>query len=209
MFTGIVEEVGVIKAARRGELVIRAHQALEGVRVGDSIAVNGVCLTVTALGPDSFTAGVMPETLRRSNLAELRVGEEVNLERALSAGSPMGGHFVQGHVDGTGKVLSRSREEDAIVVRISAPPDLMHYIVPKGFVAVDGASLTVVDWQPDSFTVSLVPHTQAHITLARRPLGSTVNIEVDIIGKYVERFISARQPRISMEFLAEHGFTSS
>ncbi|HLB11755.1 MAG TPA: riboflavin synthase [Dehalococcoidia bacterium] len=206
MFTGIIEEIGKIRAAHRDRLVIGACRALEGTKIGDSISVNGVCLTVTDLSSDSFTIGVMPETLRRSNLGELRPGDEVNLERALGAGAPMGGHFVQGHVDGTGMIVAMTPEENAILVRISAPPEVTHYVVAKGFIAVDGVSLTVVDWEPGSFTVSLVPHTQANITLTRKRRGDTVNLEVDIIGKYVERFITARRGPITEAFLAEHGF---
>jgi len=206
MFTGIIEELGKIRSASRDRLVIGAKRTLQGVKMGDSIAVNGVCLTVTAFTADSFTTGVMPETLRRSNLGGLRSGDVVNLERALGAGSPMGGHFVQGHIDGTGKVVSVATEENALIVRISAPPEVTRYIVPKGFIAVDGVSLTVVDWEPESFRVSLVPHTQANITLTRKRPGDTVNLEVDIIGKYVERFVSARQGPITEAFLAEHGF---
>lgn len=206
MFTGIIEEIGTVRAAGRDRLLIGARRALEGVRIGDSIAVNGVCLTATAISRDAFTVEVVPETLRRSNLGELRAGDEVNLERALGAGAPMGGHFVQGHVDGTGRIVSISPEENALMVRISAAPEVMRYIVPQGFVAVDGVSLTVVDWEPGSFTISLVPHTQANITLARKRSGSTVNLEVDIIGKYVERFLAARQGPITEAFLADHGF---
>ncbi|MDO8688514.1 MAG: riboflavin synthase [Dehalococcoidia bacterium] len=206
MFTGIVEEIGTVRAARPASLVIGACKALVGTKIGDSIAVNGVCLTVTAISQDSFEAEVMPETLRRTNLGQLRAGDKLNLERALGAGAPMGGHFVQGHVDGGGKVVSVTPEGNALIVRISALPEVTHYIVPKGFIAVDGVSLTVVDWEPGSFTVSLVPHTQANITLIRKKPGDAVNLEVDIIGKYVERFITARQGSISEGFLAEHGF---
>lgn len=206
MFTGIIEETGKVRSASHDRLVVGARRVLEGVKIGDSIAVNGVCLTVTAFSPESFTIGVMPETLRRTNLGELSPGDEVNLERALGAGAPMGGHFVQGHVDGTGRIVSVTREENAQIVRTSASPEVMRYIVPKGFIAIDGVSLTVVDWEPASFTVSLVPHTQANITLAGKKRGDTVNLEVDIIGKYVERFISARQGTITEAFLAEHGF---
>ncbi len=206
MFTGIVEEMGTVRAAYTDRLVIGARKVLEGTRIGDSIATNGVCLTVIAMSQDSFTIEVMPETLRRTDLGQLRSGDRVNLERALGAGAPMGGHFVQGHVDGTGKIVSVTPEGNALVVRIAAPPEVMRYIVPKGFIAMDGVSLTVVDWEPGSFTVSLVPHTQANITLIHKKTGETVNLETDIIGKYVERFIIARQGSISEGFLAEHGF---
>lgn len=198
--------MGTVRAAYADRLVIGARKVLEGTRIGDSIATNGVCLTVIAMSQDSFTIEVMPETLRRTDLGQLRSGDRVNLERALGAGAPMGGHFVQGHVDGTGKIVSVTPEGNALVVRIAAPPEVMRYIVPKGFIAMDGVSLTVVDWEPGSFTVSLVPHTQANITLIHKKTGETVNLETDIIGKYVERFIIARQGSISEGFLAEHGF---
>lgn len=206
MFTGIVEEKGTIRAAYPDRLVVSARLVLEGTKIGYSIAVNGVCLTVISISQDSFTVEVMPETLRLTNLGQLRAGDSANLERALGAGAPMGGHFVQGHVDGTGKFMSVRPEGNALIVRISAPPGLANYIVPKGFIAVDGVSLTVVDWEPGSFTVSLVPHTQANITLIHKKPGEAVNLEVDIIGKYVERFIMARQGSITEGFLAEHGF---
>jgi len=206
MFTGIVEEMGTLRVAYADRLVIGARKVLEGTKIGDSIAVNGVCLTVTAMTQDSFTIEVMPETLRRTDLGQLRPGDRVNLERALGAGAPMGGHFVQGHVDGTGRVVSITPEGNALVVRIAAPPEVMRYVVPKGFIAMDGVSLTVIDWEPGSFTVSLVPHTQANITLIHKRTGETVNLETDIIGKYVERFILARQGSITEGFLAEHGF---
>lgn len=207
MFTGIVEEMGAIREAGREHLVIGARKVLEGTKIGDSIAVNGVCLTVTALTTDSFTIGVMPETLRRTDLGKLRPGDQVNLERALGAGAPMGGHFVQGHVDAAGTIVSITPEGNARIVRIAAPPEVLHYVVPKGFIAIDGVSLTVVDWEPGSFTVSLIPHTQENITLPRKKQGDTVNLEADIISKYVERFISARRESITEGFLAEHGFT--
>lgn len=207
MFTGLVEEIGKVRTAHHDRLAIGARRTIDGVKLGDSLAVNGVCLTVTAFSADSFTAEVMPETLRRSNLGQLRPGDEVNLERSLGAGAPMGGHFVQGHVDGTGQVVSMTREENAQIARISAPPEVLRYIVPQGFVAVDGVSLTVVDWEPGAFTVSLVPHTQVNITLTHKKRGDTVNLEVDIIGKYVERFLSTRQgSSITEAFLAEQGF---
>ncbi|MBI2848514.1 MAG: riboflavin synthase [Chloroflexi bacterium] len=206
MFTGIIEEIGTVQAVRKDVLVFGARKVLEGTRIGDSIAVNGVCLTVTFMDGESFTVGVMPETLRRSNLGQLKVSDAVNLERALGAGERMGGHFVQGHVEGVGHVLSVVPEENALVVRISAPPELMRYIVPKGFVAVDGVSLTVVECDERSFTVSLVPYTQENIALPQKGVGMVVNLETDIIAKYVERFLATRQPKLTMEFLAEHGF---
>ncbi|TAK35666.1 MAG: riboflavin synthase [Chloroflexota bacterium] len=213
MFTGIVEEVGTVVSARSDELVVRASTVLEGTRLGDSIAVNGVCLTVVTFAagaPGWFAVGLMEETLRRSNLGELRPGDRVNLERAMALGGRMGGHLVQGHIDGVGRVLSHTREREALRIRFSAPAEIMRYIVEKGFIAVDGASLTVAEVDQSSFAVSLVNFTQQHITLPEKRPGSTVNLEADIIGKYVERLLGARggQGKVTLEFLAEHGFGS-
>jgi riboflavin synthase len=193
MFTGIVEEVGVMDSLSEVEggwsLTVKAQTALEGARQGDSLAVNGVCLTVVDLSVDSFTVGLSPETLRRTNLGALRPGDGVNLERSLAANGRMGGHFVQGHVDGTGEVREFRPEGDSLWVTVGAAPELLRYIVPKGYIAVDGVSLTVVDVFPDAFTFMLVAYTQRHITLPRKPALSRVNLEVDIIGKYVEKLI--------------------
>jgi riboflavin synthase len=193
MFTGIVEEIGVMESlsevAGGWSLTVKARTALEGARLGDSIAVNGACLTVTALAGDGFTAGVSPETLRRTNLGALRHGDGVNLERSLAANGQIGGHFVQGHVDGTGEVRAFRPDGDSLWVTVGAAPGLLRYIVPKGFIAVDGVSLTVVDVFPDAFTFMLVAYTQQHITLPRKPTDSRVNLEVDILGKYVEKFM--------------------
>ena len=188
MFTGIVEEVGTVVTARPDELVVRASVVLEGTKLGDSIAVNGVCLTVVqfAVGaPGWFAVGLMEETLRRSNLGELRPGDRVNLERAMALGGRMGGHMVQGHIDGVGRVLSQTRERGALRIRFSASDGIMRYIVEKGFIAVDGASLTVAEVDRSSFSVSLVNFTQLHITLPEKRPGSTVNLEADIIGTRV------------------------
>jgi len=205
MFTGIVEEVGTVRAAGPGRLTIAAQKVLEDTKKGDSMAVNGVCLTVTELSPDSFSADVMPETLRRTNLGLLRPGDAVNLERPVAAGGRFGGHFVQGHVDGTGKVLSAIREGEAFLVRYQAPTEIMRYVVEKGFIAVDGVSLTVVECDASSFKVSLVGYTIANTNLGGRKAGDVVNLEVDIIAKYVER-LQRGGSAITMEFLAEHGF---
>jgi riboflavin synthase len=213
MFTGIVEEIGTITDLRLGgavnRLTIAARTVLEGTRLGDSLAVNGLCLTVAALGAHDFTCDVMPETLRRSTLGQLRRGSRVNLERAVAYGGRMGGHYVQGHIDGRGTVRSLVGEGPALVVHITAEPDLMRYIVAKGFIAVDGASLTVVEAGPTSFSVSLVYHTQQHIILPSQHPGDQVNLEVDIIAKYVERALHYRDAPASgltAEFLARHGF---
>lgn len=192
MFTGIVEEVGRVIETRfdqeHPQLLIGCHTVLAGARLGDSIAVEGVCLTVEQLTDAGFVSGLMPETLRRTALGALVPGRAINLERSLAADGRIGGHFVQGHIDGTGTVAERREEGAALIVAIAVAPALARYIVEKGYIAVDGASLTVVAARPDHFTVSLVRHTQEHSTLAGKAVGAAVNLEVDILGKYVERF---------------------
>ncbi|MCL4464440.1 MAG: riboflavin synthase [Chloroflexi bacterium] len=210
MFTGIVEEVGRVIALRAGaepRLHLAAETVLEGLRLGDSVAVNGACLTITSLDKAGFAVGLMPETLRLTNLGALRPGDEVNLERALAAGSRLGGHFVQGHVDGVGRVLAIRREQQAFLIRFAAPPEVLRYVVAKGFIAVDGISLTVTECDNDSFSVSLVTYTQQNVTLAQRKVGNSVNLEADILGKYVERFVRPQSGGLTANFLAEHGFT--
>ena len=189
MFTGIVEEVGTVKEVAPSGLRIVASAALEGAHVGDSTAVNGACLTVTSLEEHLFSVDVVPETWRRTNLGELRPGDPVNLERSLSFGGRMGGHFVQGHVDGTGRIVEISPDGDAVMVRFEADPGTIRYIVDKGFVAVDGISLTVVGCDERSFSVTLIPFTRANTNFKARKVGDTVNLEVDILAKYVERFL--------------------
>ncbi len=193
MFTGIVEEIGTVRklaeVAGGWSLTIQAQIALEGVCLGDSIAVNGTCLSVTHLTDETFTVGLAPETLRRTNLGDLHPGEGVNLERSLAANGRVDGHFVQGHVDGTGVIRSFTPEGDSVWVTVETPPELLHYIVPKGFIAVDGISLTVVDVLEDAFTFMLIAHTQQRVTLTQKPVGGRVNLEVDILGKYVEKFL--------------------
>ncbi|HYF92663.1 MAG TPA: riboflavin synthase [Symbiobacteriaceae bacterium] len=214
MFTGLVEETGAVRSVRRAgrslHLTVAANKVLEGIHIGDSIAVNGVCLTVVCFDGDSFTADVMPETFEKTNLKDLSPGAPVNLERTMALGGRFGGHIVQGHVDGTGTVLGMDRHEIAIVVTVGAPPEVLRYLVPKGSVAIDGISLTVVDVGPDRFTVSLIPHSVGHTTMGSRKPGDTVNLEVDILAKYVERLLGAHaQPAkkgITAEFLREHGF---
>lgn len=206
MFTGIVEEVGTVRSIQRDALVTQASQVLEGTRIGDSIAVNGVCLTVVTMDGSSFKVNVMPETLKRTNLGSLRTGAPVNLERALRVGDRLGGHFVQGHIDATGKLVSYLPVEKAVLARFSAPADLMAYIVPQGFIALDGVSLTVVEVDSSSFTVSLVELTQKTTNLLSHKPGDPVNLEVDIMAKYVERSLKGHRPGISEEFLLEHGF---
>lgn len=197
MFTGIVEELGeVVEVTGDGEaarLAVRGRIVTEGARHGDSIAVNGVCLTVVETRGDVFTADVMAETLKRSNLGALRVGERVNLERAATLGTRMGGHLVQGHVDGAGTILSRVPGREWTMMRFSLPPGLSRYLVEKGSITVDGVSLTVVEVAADSFEVGLIPTTLALTTLGHKEVGDPVNLEVDVIAKYVERLLGARQ----------------
>ncbi|MEI7913258.1 MAG: riboflavin synthase [Mycobacteriaceae bacterium] len=198
MFTGIVEELGEIVTCEdlgdAARLVIRGPLVSADARHGDSIAVNGVCLTVVeVLGDGSFSADVMAETLRRSSLGSVRTGSVVNLERAAAVNSRLGGHIVQGHVDGTGEVISRTPSQHWEVVRISVPGDLSRYIVEKGSITVDGTSLTVSALGDDWFEVSLIPTTLAATTLGLAPVGATVNLEVDVIAKYVERLLSGKQ----------------
>ena len=195
MFTGIVEEVGTVADVTPTGLRIEASTALEGTRLGDSIAINGACFTVTSIDKSgsmdgaAFTVDVVPETWRCTGLGELHAGDPVNLERSLPAGGRMGGHFVQGHVDGTGRIARIEADGDAIMVRIEASPELLRYVVQKGFVAIDGISLTVVSCGPESFSVTLIPFTRLHTNFISRKVGDTVNLEVDILAKYVERLL--------------------
>ncbi len=193
MFTGIVEELGAIREIDRtpegARLVIAAAVALDGTRRGDSIAIDGACLTVVALDASSFTVEATLETLRRTSLGDRSPGDAVHLERALGAGGRFGGHFVQGHVDGTGEIRSREHVGDAVVQVFGAPPDITRYLVPKGSIAVDGVSLTVVGVGPDWFDTWLIPHTITATHLVRRPIGARVNLEADILAKYVARAV--------------------
>ena len=206
MFTGIVEEIGTVRALGSGRLSVSAARVLERTGLGDSMAVNGACLTVSALDSASFTVDVMPETLRRTNLGLLRPGSSVNLERALMVGGRLGGHFVQGHVDATGKVMALKAEGDALIARFAAPPEVLRYVVEKGFVAVDGVSLTVVSFDGTSLSVSLVGYTLKQTTLGSRRVGDAVNLEADIMAKYVEKTGQGRGG-VTLEFLADHGFS--
>jgi riboflavin synthase len=206
MFTGIVEEIGTVKETSRDRLAFQAYKVLEGTKVGDSIAVNGVCLTIVSLENRGFSVNIMPETLRRTNLGILHYNNQVNLERALVLGERLGGHLVLGHVDDTGEVMDITNEETAHLMRISVPSRLMPYIVDKGFIAVDGISLTIVDYDYFSFVVSLVAHTMEHTTLGRKRLGAVVNLEADIIAKYVENLREQKRQGLNFEFLREYGF---
>ncbi|HIU09704.1 MAG TPA: riboflavin synthase [Candidatus Avidehalobacter gallistercoris] len=213
MFTGIIEEVGIVRAVRHGArsavLQISAQVITADLNIGDSVAVNGVCLTVTQLSPAGFTVDVMPETLSRSNLSVLVSGSRVNLERALPAGGRFGGHIVSGHIDGVGRVKALRRDDNALWYEISAAPELLRYIVEKGSVAVDGISLTVAWVTSSSFAVSVIPHTAAVTVLTERRVGDGVNLECDIIAKYVEKLVApAKTSQVSLtrEFLLENGF---
>lgn len=216
MFTGLVEELGKVKAIARGaksvRLTVYGSKVLSDVKLGDSIAVNGTCLTVVDFSRDWFTADVMPETVDRTALAGLKAGDTVNLERTLQVGARLGGHIVSGHIDGVGRILAKEQNDNAVIVRIGAGPEVMRYIIQKGSIAIDGTSLTIVDFGPDWFTVSLIPHTASLTTVGLKAVGEPVNLEADIIGKYVEKLLgltSAPKPaeKITLGFLEQHGFT--
>lgn len=191
MFTGLVEEMGTIRRIEQTDdsftLTIGADAVMNDMTHGCSISTNGVCLSVTEFGDDWFKVGLAPETLRKTSLRSVEVGVRVNLERSVTPTTRMGGHYVQGHVDGTGTLASVEQDADALLVRIDCPPALMRYVVEKGYVAVDGASLTVIDTGPDWFTLTLVAHTQPLIVLPTKQAGDPVNIETDIIAKYAEK----------------------
>ena len=217
MFTGIVEEKGKVShmqlGGESGVIAVKARKVLEGTKIGDSIAVNGVCLTVTSLQHDGFTADVMAETIRRSSLGSCKAGSQVNLERAMAANGRFGGHIVSGHIDGTGVIKSMIREENAIWVRIETSKDILHLIVEKGSICIDGISLTVAKLDESSFAVSVIPHTGEETTLRGKNAGDIVNLENDVIGKYVERLLGIKtskpekqESKITMEFLETFGF---
>ena len=206
MFTGIVEEVGRVRSAQAGKLVIAAEIILSDMEAGASINVNGVCLTVTRFDAGSFSVDIMPETAKRSSLGLLKVGDGVNLERAMPLGGRLGGHLVQGHVDATGRVSSMRRDGSATLVAFDAPPEVMRYVVDKGFVAVDGISLTVVSRRPTSFEVSVVDFSHQHTTLGEKRVGDRVNLEADIIAKYVEALSRPQAPGVTADLLRDHGF---
>ena len=208
MFTGIIEEVGRVTLVQSGKLTIAADTVLKEMELGGSIAVNGVCLTINGFGANSFSVDLMPETLERSNLGLLAVGERVNLERPVVLGGRLGGHLVQGHIDATGRVAEVRWAGEAKLISFEAPPEVIGYLVEKGFVAVDGISLTVVARGANSFQVSVVDYTRQHTTLGDRRVGDLVNLEVDIIAKYVEQAQSGNTG-ITVDFLEEHGFLVS
>jgi riboflavin synthase len=206
MFTGIIEEVGSIVSVTAGKVTVGAKQTLKDLQLGGSIAVNGICLTVTSIDEKSFSVDVMPETLRKTNLGLLHPGDRVNLERPIKLNGEIGGHLVQGHIDDTGRVLQITKEDEALLMRFRTEPEVMRYIVPKGFIAVDGISLTVTTKDTDTFGVSIVGYTREHTILADRKPGDLVNLEVDIIGKYVAELQKTPGTGLTAEFLREHGF---
>ncbi|KLU67781.1 riboflavin synthase [Desulfosporosinus acididurans] len=215
MFTGIVEELGIVRDLRllpdSGKLTLQGKKVLERTQLGDSIAVNGVCLTVIQQNSDEFTVDVMAETLAKTNLGDLKSGSRVNLERALQLQTRLGGHLVSGHVDGVGSIRKITPWGIAKLLEITAPSTLLSFVLPKGSIAIDGISLTVVDVEHDYFSVSLIPHTFQETTLGLKQIGSRVNLETDLIGKYVARFMGLNRTAdskedISMTFLSENGF---
>jgi riboflavin synthase len=215
MFTGIVEEVGtvqsVLKGTKSAKIVIKAHKVLEDVKLGDSICTNGVCLTVTNFTSHSFAVDIMAETMNRSNLKNVVPGSKVNLERALRLSDRLGGHLVSGHIDGVGVIRDFTKEDNAVWVSISTPPEILKYIILKGSIAIDGISLTVAYVDESTFKVSVIPHTKDITTLLHKRPGDEVNLEGDMIGKYIERFLTfkdtpAPQKGMDLSFLIEHGF---
>ncbi len=208
MFTGIIEEVGRVIALSERRLTVAAEKVTRHVNLGDSIGVNGICLTVTKFDRKSFAADVMEETIERTALRYLKAGDMVNLESALTLQKPLGGHLVQGHVDDVGEIESLSRREETTVIRVAASPRVMRYVVEKGFIAVDGISLTVVACDARGFTVSIVNFTWDNTRLSSLAVGDLVNLEADIIAKYVEQLAAKEKNPLSLEFLQEHGFMS-
>ncbi len=211
MFTGIIEEIGTVQRVQMGAkscvLTVSAKTVLEDVHIGDSIAVNGTCLTVCRFDGSSFSADVMPETMRRTNLGTLKNGSKVNLERAMAANGRFGGHIVSGHIDGTGTIRSMKQEDNAVWIRIAAQDSVLRYVVEMGSIAIDGISLTVASVSTSDFSVSIIPHTGAETTLLKKNIGDVVNLECDIVAKYVEKLCGNRKSDgITADFLAKHGF---
>lgn len=215
MFTGIVEEVGLVESIRKGAksavITIKAHVIFDDLGLGDSVAVNGVCLTAAGLTGHTFLADVMHQTLNNSSLGDLKVGSHVNLERAMAINSRFGGHMVSGHIDGTGQILNIEQDDNAIWYTIKAESDIMKYIIQKGSIAIDGISLTIADLSVESFRVSIIPHTMKSTTLLERSVGDRVNLENDMVGKYIEKLIDPRylpqkESKITKEFLQQYGY---
>ncbi|HEX5938954.1 MAG TPA: riboflavin synthase [Dehalococcoidia bacterium] len=189
MFTGIVQEIGTVREVHTGALVVECKRVLRNTKLGDSIAVNGVCLTIVDIDEGSFTANVVPETYRRSNLGEVGPGDEVNLECAMLAGERLSGHIVQGHVDGLGTLEDIYEEGEDLILRYRGDPALMRYVVEKGSICIDGTSLTVAERSDEGFSVAIIPHTSEHTNLTKRATGDHVNLEVDVLAKYVEQLL--------------------
>ena len=206
MFTGIIEEIGKVTSVSSKRLVIAARKVLKNIEPGGSISVNGACLTVTDFSSASFSVDIMLETLKRTNLGLLHANDRVNLERPLTLDKPIGGHLVQGHIDATGRVTSVIKEDETTIIRIEALPEVMRYVVKKGFIAVDGVSLTVVTKDMGSFEVSIVDYTIKNTNTGSRQVGDLVNLEVDIIAKYVEQLSQSRDSGITLDLLREQGF---
>jgi len=210
IFTGIIEEVGEIKKVEVTSdsrvFTIKCHQVLEGTKIGDSIATNGVCLTVTSMSNDHFCADVMNETLKVSTLSDFKNGARVNLERALKVGDRLGGHMVSGHVDGVGNLKSKTKVGNAFILVFKAPRHVCDYIIKKGSITIEGISLTVVDVKLEEFSVSIIPHTLEETNLGLKILGDQVNLECDLVGKYIEKFMKKEEPKITGEFLKTNGF---
>lgn len=215
MFTGLIEEVGTMEGASYGEksmkLTIKAKKILEDIKLGDSISTNGVCLTVSSFDSHSFTVDVMPETMRKTNLGKLKKGSLVNLERALKVSDRLGGHIVSGHIDGTGFIREYKDEGIATWLTVETNTEIIKYIIPKGSIAIDGTSLTVVDTSRNTFRVSLIPVTKEETVLLKKKVGDEVNLECDIVGKYIERFMTFNKDikklnEIDMKFLMDNGF---
>lgn len=208
MFTGLIEEIGAVVRRPATELAIMAETVLEGLRCGDSIAIDGACMTVVDIHGDHFVVQVSPESMARTTLARLRPGDAVNLERAMAAGNRFGGHFVLGHVDGVGRVASIHDQGEFALWRFQAPEEVARYLVPKGSVAINGISLTVVEPAGDTFGVAIIPTTLRQTTLAMKRPGDAVNLEADIIGKHIYHYVKGNGGRrdLSVDFLAQHGF---
>lgn len=210
MFTGLIEEIGSIQSIKSHgtskQIVIACKDVLDGVALGDSIATNGVCLTVCAYNDNAFTADVMVETVQKTNLSAIQAGDKVNLERALRLGDRLGGHFVSGHIDGTGNISSVRRLEHDTLIEISCSPDLLRFVVEKGSIGIDGISLTVASVSNKSFAVSIIPTTSSDTTLTNRKVGDIVNLECDMIGKYIYKFTSSDKQGVTLDLLKENGF---
>lgn len=216
MFTGLIEEIGEILQIRRGEksseITIKAKKILQGSNIGDSISTNGVCLTISRLTSNGFQADVMAETLRKTDLSNISLGDKVNLERALSLNGRLGGHIVTGHIDGTGEIISLKREDTAVWVTIKPEEKLLRYMIEKGSIAIDGISLTIAYIDRNVFKVSIIPHTGVETILLNKTVGEVVNLECDVLGKYIEKLLviksedGEKNSKIDMNFLKENGF---